>query len=99
MPSFTLIKYERIAQLAVFFLLLFQGTAEALPFEKDSIHPFVYYKHFGEDEGLTGKTIYSIMQDKDGFMWFGTNEGAFRFDGKNFRRFTRQDGITDNEVH
>src|ERR1041384_6236551 len=98
MPAFRLIKYKQIAQRIVFFLLLLNGSANALPFEKDSIRPFLYYQHFGEDEGLTGKTIYSVIQDADGFMWFGTNEGAFRFDGKSFRRFTKQDGITDNEV-
>lgn len=33
-------------------------------------------------QGLSHNTVYSIIQDKKGFMWFGTREGLNRFDGE-----------------
>lgn len=34
-------------------------------------------------QGLSHNTVYSIVQDKKGFMWFGTREGLNRFDSDN----------------
>jgi signal transduction histidine kinase len=34
-----------------------------------------------------------MYQDRDGFMWFGTDRGVARFDGKSFRRYTVDDGL------
>ena len=50
------------------------------------------YVHYDTKDGLAGSTVYSISQDKDGYMWFATEFGVSRFDGKIFTNFT-----TDNE--
>jgi sugar lactone lactonase YvrE len=42
--------------------------------------------------------VYDAIQDKEGFMWFATDNGLSRFDGKNFKTFTTKDGLPDNEV-
>ncbi|MES1215671.1 MAG: PAS domain S-box protein [Bacteroidota bacterium] len=39
-----------------------------------------YMEHFGEEEGLQN-TIYSILPDKDGFLWIATSNGIARFNG------------------
>ena len=36
------------------------------------------------DQGLSQCTVASIVQDQDGFMWFGTIDGLNKFDGYNF---------------
>jgi len=38
------------------------------------------------------------MQDSKGFIWFGTDAGANRFNGNYFEQFTVDDGLSDNEV-
>jgi ligand-binding sensor domain-containing protein len=52
--------------------------------------------------GLTSKidkNITSILQDKDGNYWFGTNgEGVFRYDGKTLVQFTDKDGLANNQI-
>ena len=33
------------------------------------------FDHIGLDQGLTQSTVYAIVQDAQGFMWFGTQGG------------------------
>lgn len=40
--------------------------------------------HFGMEQGLNSDIIYSILQDKTGNIWVGTNKGLNRFDGNKF---------------
>ncbi|MDO5571704.1 MAG: two-component regulator propeller domain-containing protein [Bacteroidales bacterium] len=47
----------------------------------------IYFRHYTNKEGLSHNTVYCSVQDKQGFMWFGTEDGLNRFDGKNFRLF------------
>lgn len=37
--------------------------------------------------GLADNTVSCIHKDRDGFMWFGTDNGLSRYDGKNIRNF------------
>ena len=46
-----------------------------------------YFKHYKVEDGLSHNTVLSSLQDKNGFMWFGTKNGLNRFDGYNFKLF------------
>ncbi len=39
--------------------------------------------------GLSNKAVLSIAQDTFGFIWFGTAKGLNRYDGNQFKHFTR----------
>jgi len=56
------------------------------------------YTHFDISDGLAGSTIYCITQDKDGFIWTGTETGVSRFDGTHFVNYTTKDGLPDVEI-
>lgn len=56
------------------------------------------YSHYDSKEGLAGSTVYCMTQDKEGFLWFGTETGLSRYDGTHFKNFTREDGLPDNEI-
>ena len=43
---------------------------------------------FTQQEGLTSYNIKSIAQDKYGFIWFGTQDGLYFFNGKEFKQLT-----------
>ncbi|SIQ91844.1 Signal transduction histidine kinase [Maribacter ulvicola] len=43
------------------------------------------------ENGLSHNTVMSSLQDKKGFLWFGTKNGLNRFDGYNFRLFQRDE--------
>ncbi len=56
------------------------------------------YTHYDLNEGLAGSTIYCITQDKDGFIWVGTETGVSRFDGSHFKNYSTADGLPDIEI-
>lgn len=56
------------------------------------------YTHYDIADGLAGSTVYCITQDKDGFIWVGTETGVSRFDGTHCKNFTTADGLPDIEV-
>lgn len=45
------------------------------------------FRHYKAEDGLTFNTVRSIIQDRHGFMWFGTEDGLNRFDGYSFKEF------------
>ncbi|MCB9266803.1 MAG: hypothetical protein H6558_17385 [Lewinellaceae bacterium] len=45
------------------------------------------FDHITINDGLSNNTIYSIVEDKDGFLWFGSRDGLHRYDGYEFRIF------------
>jgi streptogramin lyase len=45
------------------------------------------FKYFNPSNGLKDLYIYSINQDKKGFIWLGTAKGLIRFDGLNFKSY------------
>lgn len=40
----------------------------------------------GKDNGL-GETVYGVLQDSAGYIWFGTNSSLIRYNGVEFKRF------------
>ena len=42
------------------------------------------YTSYGIDDGLPQSSIWSVVQDKNGFIWAGTSDGLCRFDGYTF---------------
>ncbi|HLX65846.1 MAG TPA: two-component regulator propeller domain-containing protein, partial [Puia sp.] len=56
------------------------------------------YTHYDIADGLASATVYCMTQDKDGFIWVGTEAGVCRFDGTHFKNFTTNDGLPDIEV-
>ncbi len=56
------------------------------------------YTQYTEKDGLAGSTVYGMIQDNQGFLWFATETGVSRFDGVHFTNFTTADGLSANEV-
>lgn len=44
----------------------------------------IKFEHISIQQGLSQSTVSCILQDKKGFMWFGTEDGLNRYDGYNF---------------
>ncbi|NKB71431.1 MAG: hypothetical protein GKR89_30535 [Candidatus Latescibacteria bacterium] len=51
------------------------------------------------DQGELNGEIRAVFQDRTGAVWFGTyGQGAVRYDGATFARFTKEDGLASNKV-
>ena len=42
------------------------------------------FQHFTVEDGLAQNSVFSILQDRKGFLWVVTEQGLNRFDGYNF---------------
>ncbi|MBN1371392.1 MAG: hypothetical protein JW987_05475 [Anaerolineaceae bacterium] len=47
----------------------------------------LHFDRIGLEDGLSQSSVMAMLQDKQGFMWFGTEDGLNRFDGQNFKTF------------
>lgn len=50
-------------------------------------------KYYTPAEGFGDVTVRDIVEDHEGNVWIGTNEGVTRYDGKDFTNFTTKDGL------
>ena len=53
---------------------------------------------FTTSEGLSSNIVYEALEDRQGYLWFGTEEGVCRFDGLDFTCFSTIDGLADNDI-
>ena len=62
------------------------------PFKKGT------WKSYSSLDGLAHNDVFAIYEDPDGMMWFGTQGGVSRYDGKEFVNLTTKDGLVHNCV-
>lgn len=56
------------------------------------------HRQFTVRDGLPGSVVYQVLQDQKGFLWFATNQGVSRFDGRTFRNYTRENGLPGDDI-
>ncbi|MDJ0928581.1 MAG: two-component regulator propeller domain-containing protein [Gammaproteobacteria bacterium] len=49
----------------------------------------MHFEHLTLADGLSQNTVMAILQDSQGYLWFGTENGLNRYDGYSFTRFAR----------
>ena len=58
-----------------------------------------YWETYDVTHGLGSGTVMSIAQDRNGYLWFGLQQGGVsRYDGYTFQTFTTQDGLPSNNI-
>ena len=75
--------FFRRVLLAMFALGLYHLGGPAWAGAPRSLH----FQHLGIEEGLPQESVITILQDRTGFMWLGTQAGLVRFDGYRHRVF------------
>jgi len=56
------------------------------------------FKFYGEEEGLKNLVVQVVLQDRAGFLWVGTQNGLFRYDGSRFTAFGRAEGLPPGRI-
>ena len=82
----------------ILFLVLVQpGAAQG----SGADAPFHSFDHLSVEDGLAGGAVQAIAEDRQGFMWFGTQQGLNRYDGYSFKQYDRgaaPDGLSNTDI-
>ena len=54
----------------------------------------VTFEHLTVEDGLAHNSGLYLVQDREGFLWIGTQNGLSRYDGYNFKNYIHQPGDT-----
>ena len=46
-------------------------------------------------DGLPSNEVHYVYEDDKNYLWFCTDEGLSRFDGRNFKNYTQKDGLPE----
>ena len=74
-----------IGALALFFAVFLNCSAQRYTFREYT-------------QGLGNLNIASLAQDKTGFLWVGTQNGLYRYDGSQFQSFGAEQGLPDRMI-
>ncbi|HWY12072.1 MAG TPA: histidine kinase [Bacteroidia bacterium] len=80
-----------LKQLAYLFILV---TFFSPPFSAQQ--PIL--KNFSTKNGLPSNEVYSLYQDKKGYIWICTDAGLVKYNGNYFKKFSSANGLPDNTV-
>ena len=62
----------------------------------------IVFNNLSVEDGLSNSDVNTMIQDQDGFIWFGTDDGLNRYDGYNFKVFRNIPGdstsLSDNSI-
>ena len=53
---------------------------------------------YNADKEFNGIFIYTIVQDDDGFLWIGSDDGLYRFDGREMLNMNDQDSTINSLI-
>jgi signal transduction histidine kinase/ligand-binding sensor domain-containing protein/DNA-binding response OmpR family regulator len=79
----------------VFFTLILSSLAFLVDAQPNNMS----MRYLRTEEGLSQNEVTSILQDNEGFMWFGTRSGLNRYDGYNFLVFDQVPGDSSSLVN
>ena len=51
------------------------------------------FKEYGPEQGLSNLSVQCLLQDRAGFIWVGTQNGVYRYDGSAFTGYGKNEGL------
>ncbi|WP_353136211.1 two-component regulator propeller domain-containing protein [Pseudopedobacter sp.] len=61
------------------------------------------FQHFTSANGLSQRSVMAIIQDRKGYLWFGTRDGLNKFDGNKFIIYRHDlndtNSLSNNNIH
>jgi diguanylate cyclase (GGDEF)-like protein len=89
------ILHPQSGRLCVFLVLFIAQALLLIPATSAQEYTF---RQYGPSDGLTNLGVNCLLQDHIGYLWVGTDNGLFRFDGKTFVLFAHAEGLPYVEI-
>ncbi|MBI2838224.1 MAG: diguanylate cyclase [Acidobacteria bacterium] len=81
------------------FLPLLLTTPRFITAAKSSFPPGQFlFRTYAGTEGLGNLAIGHLVQDSEGFIWAGTEDGLYRYDGSRFQRYDTRQGLPSDWI-
>ncbi len=84
-------------------LTIQQDDITLIPGRYISLGENLRFENYSLEEGLSQSSVFSSVQDRQGFMWFATEDGLNRFDGYEFTIYRHDPdlpgSISDNWIN
>ena len=89
--------YCKLISTFILIIFLFPGVKsqelQSVSFEQLKTENIVRIK------GLSQNMVNAIIQDREGYLWFGTWDGLNQFDGYDFRIYNKQNGMSNTTIN
>jgi signal transduction histidine kinase/ligand-binding sensor domain-containing protein len=85
-----------IAALGAFFAA---GVVADSPQEFQEFSGQHVFRTYAAELGLLNTGVQQLVQDRDGFLWVGTHDGLYRFDGYRFDAFGLREGLASTAIN
>ncbi len=59
----------------------------------------LFLTKYTTDNGLPQSSVYALLQDRQGYLWIGTEGGVAKYDGEKFQIFMKEDGLVALHVN
>ncbi len=56
------------------------------------------FRTYNAEQGLTSLAITQVSQDVQGFLWVGTEDGLYRYDGSRFQAYSLKQGLPSSQI-
>ena len=97
--SFQLNGIFEYARVMIAALLIVVMTLHICAQKQDPVNFDRYYsENLTYTKGLSQNYVYTILQDRHGYMWFGTWDGLNKYDGYSYTIYNTSDGLSDHTI-
>ena len=88
-----------MGQIKKYYIVYFVVLLQCLMLYSKPLHSqttsFIYY---GVEQGLSQSQVQDLVQDDDGNLWIGTLSGLTKYNGQEFKTFSRKDSLAEDWI-
>lgn len=89
----------KIIKLIFLVFLILSSSVFGQNIEQNNLFKSLIIKNISLNAGLSQSSVLCILQDKKGFLWFGTRDGLNKYDGRKFTKFNYDSQDTSSISH
>jgi len=95
-----MIKYLNLWPALILVFLFFEGIGHL---DAQNANGYLFDRITSENiilqKGLSQNTVFCILEDNQGYMWFGTWDGLNKFDGYTFTIYNKRNGLSNETIN